>query len=107
MMPLDGLRECRATSFDQTPIGKWSSAGRLTRNAPKLSNHDCAGTRVNAAPRRDIRRGPRLAMLVRTVAPTPPPAVASGPFLFPPFFLIFFSALSRRGDAPCHPGWIK
>jgi len=57
-MPLGGLRECRATSFDQTPIGKWSRAGRLTRNAPKLSNHDCAGTCVNAAPRRDIRRGP-------------------------------------------------
>src|SRR6266404_2424653 len=57
MVPFGGLRECRATSFDQTPIGKWSSAGRLTRNAPKLSNHDCAGRFVNATPRRDNRRG--------------------------------------------------
>jgi hypothetical protein len=57
-MPLEGLRECRATSLDQTPIGKWSRAGRLTRNGPKLSNHDCACMCVNAAPRRDIRRGP-------------------------------------------------
>src|SRR5258708_16752171 len=46
MMPLGGLRECRAPSFDQTPIGKWSRAGRLTRNAAKLSNHDWAGTCV-------------------------------------------------------------
>src|SRR5260370_325274 len=63
MMPLGGLRECRATSFDHTPIGKWSRAGRLTRNAPKLSNHDCAGTWVNVAPRRDIRRGPRFSTI--------------------------------------------
>src|SRR5712692_2053384 len=63
MIPLRGLRECRATSFDQTPIGKWSRAGRLTRNAPKLSNHDCADTCVNVAPRRDIRRGPRFSTI--------------------------------------------
>ena len=58
MMPFGGLRECRATSFDQTPIGKWSRAGRLTRNAPRCSARIASVTCVNATPRRDIRRGP-------------------------------------------------
>lgn len=65
MMPLGGLRECRATSFDQMPTGKYSRAGRLTRNAPRLSNHVCAGNFVNAVPRRDIWRGPRLPTFTR------------------------------------------
>src|SRR5271170_4356712 len=63
MMPLVGLRECRATSFDQKLIGKWSRAGRLTRNAPRLFNHDCAGTRANAVPRPEIRCGPSFSTI--------------------------------------------
>src|SRR5712691_2599801 len=63
MMPFGGLRECRDTSFDHAPIGKWSRAGRLTRNAPEMFNHGCAGERVKATARRDRRRVPSFATI--------------------------------------------
>src|ERR1700685_1045086 len=57
MVSMGALRECLATSFDHTPIGKRSSAGRLERKAPRDRNQDCGGTRSMAAARFEILRG--------------------------------------------------
>src|ERR1700693_2345485 len=53
------LRECLVTNFDQTLIGKRSSAGRFTRNAGSVFGHSCGGTRVRAAARLEIFCGAR------------------------------------------------
>src|ERR1700684_3981581 len=57
MVWMGALRECLATSFDHTPIGKRSSAGRLERKAPRDRNQDCGGTRSITAARFEILRG--------------------------------------------------
>src|SRR6202041_867776 len=50
-----GLREWRFTSFDHTPVGKCSRAGRLTRNATSLFDQVCVGSRINATRRETLR----------------------------------------------------
>src|SRR5580658_1074212 len=57
MLPIGEFRECFATNFDQTLIGKRSSAGRLERKAPRERNHVCGGTLNIAAARLEILRG--------------------------------------------------
>src|ERR1700683_1063540 len=57
MVSMGELRECFATNFDQTPIGKRSSAGRLERKAPRERSQDCGGTRSMTEARFEILRG--------------------------------------------------
>src|ERR1700728_1430171 len=56
MVSMGELRECLATSFDQMPIGKRSSAGRLERKAPRERSQDCGATLNIAAARFEILR---------------------------------------------------